>query len=150
MRIVNRLIIGGMAAVSVAGLMACDNNRLVAPKDRGVCYHVGFPKDQAPKFNIVEKDLESIEYCAAHLDKLRIDFLRMGSPRTSLVGTYQGTFLFVDSRGVRTGQTYEGPRFVLLVKAPDGRLVMPGTIVQEKPDFSDVTTVPDNLPAQKR
>ncbi|MFT4090371.1 MAG: hypothetical protein QM645_06540 [Asticcacaulis sp.] len=150
MRIMNKVVIGGVLIAAATGLSACDTNRLVAPKDRSVCYHVGFPKDQAPKFNVVEKDVPSIEYCAAYLDKLRIDFLRMGSPRTNLVGTYQGTFLFVDSRGVRTGQTYEGPRFVLLVKAPDGRLVMPGTIVQEKPDFSDVTEVPSNLPSQKR
>lgn len=135
-----------LAAWAVMGLSACDSNRLEAPKDRGVCYHIGFPKDKPPKFNVVKRDLESIEYCAAHLDNLRINFLRLGSPRTSIVGSYQGQFLFVDSRGVKVGQTYEGPRFVLLVKVPDGRLVMPGTIVAQEPAKPDTVTIPDNLP----
>ncbi|ESQ80428.1 hypothetical protein [Asticcacaulis sp. YBE204] len=140
------ITVTGLAVLSLA---ACDSNRVVAPKDRGVCYQVAFPKDQKPKFNVVKRDLPSIEYCAAHLDKVRIDFMKLGSPRKELVGSFQGTFLFVDARGVKIGQTFEGPRFQLLAKAPDGRLLVPGAFEQEKPDFSDVQTLPDNLPQKK-
>lgn len=146
-----RTVTKATAALAIlAALGACDSNRVVAPKERGICYHAGFPKDQPPKFNVVAENVQSLEYCAAHLDKLRLDFLRMGSARTTLTGAYQGTFLFIDSRGVRAAQTFEGPRFVLLVKAPDGRLVVPGSIVQERPQDAQVIEVPDNLPPQNR
>lgn len=143
-------ILWGLAAAAMAGLAGCGPAPLKAPNDRNVCFHVGFPKDQPPKFNLIKKDVPSLEYCAAHLDALRIKFLSLGSPRKELVGAYNGTFLWSDARGVKIGQTFEGPRIPLLTKAPDGRLVVPGAFeVPQKTDFSDVQTLPENLPEKK-
>ncbi|UDF04655.1 hypothetical protein [Asticcacaulis sp. AND118] len=140
-------IMAGAACVALAG---CGPAPLKGPKERNVCFHVGFPKDQPPKFNVIKKDVPSLEYCAAHLDALRIKFLSMGSPRKEIVGVYNGTFLWSDGRGVKIGQSYEGARIPLLTKAPDGRLVVPGAFeVPEKTDFSDVQTLPENLPEKK-
>jgi hypothetical protein len=147
---ISRSTLSLMAIGLVLSLSACEKDAVIAPKDRGVCYQIGFPKDQPPKFNVVKSDVEALEYCAAHLDNLRITFARQGAPRREVIGAYQGNFLFVDGRGVKFAQRFNGQRFVLLVKAPDGRLVMPGTIVQEEPtDFSDVQTLPDNLPKKQ-
>jgi len=139
-----------LAGAALTMLSACGPAPLKAPKDRNVCFHVGFPKGEPPKFNVIKRDQPSLEYCAAHLDNLRIKFMSMGSPRKELVGVYNGTFLFADARGVKISQTFEGPRIAFLTKAPDGRLVVPGAFeVPQKTDFSDVQTLPDNLPQKK-
>lgn len=100
------------------------------PYDQGVCYLASFKKDQPPKFLKVKGGLKSIEYCAAQLEALRLEFMRQGDVRREMIGTYQGQFLFVSPRKVEFSRKLDGPRFTLLVKTNDGRLAMPGAFNQ--------------------
>ena len=40
----------------------------------------------------------------------------------------QPCFIFLEKEGIYVGQTYEGPRFMSLVRTGDGRLAVPGAI----------------------
>jgi hypothetical protein len=141
-------LVAGVACLALAG---CEKPAVEAPDAPNVCFHIGFPKDQPPKFNIIKKDVPSLEYCAAHLDALRIKFLSMGSPRKEIVGAYNGTFLWSTPRGIRISRHFEGPAMPFLTKAPDGRLVIPSAFeVPRDRNFSEPQTLPDNLPEKKK
>ncbi len=136
-----------LSAVAVVGLSGCEKT-LKAPDERGVCYHIGYPEKEAPRFNVVSKSEPSIEYCAARLYNLRRGFLQTGTAGKVTEGAYNGAFLWVENGGVRMSKAYKGPSFPLLVKAPDGRLVAPGTIVQERAPAAgpEQVTIPSDLP----
>lgn len=117
----------GLAAL---GLAACEKT-IKAPYDQGVCFAVELGEEGAdPVFNKVADNQSQIEYCAARLEEVRIRFLRLGGNRTEFVGAYQGSFLFLDSTGVRRAQSLDGTRYFMMARAPDGRLVVPGAIEQ--------------------
>ena len=120
-----------LIAVSVAAaglaLSACEK-QIKAPFEKGVCFHVATNKDKTLRFNPVERNVPSMEQCAATLEGMRIRFLRMGSPNRSLTGSYQGSFIFVEKQGIYLGQSYDGARFMSLVRTGDGRLAVPGAI----------------------
>ncbi|WP_425998799.1 hypothetical protein [Caulobacter sp. DWR1-3-2b1] len=122
-----------LIAVSVAAaglaLSACEK-QIKAPFEKGVCFHVATNKDKTLRFNPVERNVPSMEQCAATLEGMRIRFLRMGSPNRSLTGSYQGSFIFVEKQGIYLGQSYDGARFMSLVRTGDGRLAVPGAIRQ--------------------
>lgn len=115
------------AAGSALGLSACSNG-VKAPTDRGVCYQVTVKQDQPPKFNKVDDNVDIIENCVGRLEALRVKFLRMGSGRTELVGSYQGKFIFIDRAGVKYGDSLTSGRFFAFTRGPDGTLVIPGAI----------------------
>lgn len=117
------------ASVVAAGLAlsACEK-QIKAPFEKGVCFHVATNKDKTLRFNPVERDVPSMEQCAATLEGMRIRFMRMGSPNRTLKGSYQGSFIFVEKEGIYLGQTYDGARFMSLVRTGDGRLAVPGAI----------------------
>lgn len=117
------------ASVVVAGLAlsACEK-QIKAPFEKGVCFHVATNKDKTLRFNPVERNVPSMEQCAATLEGMRIRFVRMGSPNRTLTGSYQGSFIFVEKEGIFLGQTYDGARFMSLVRTGDGRLAVPGAI----------------------
>jgi len=119
------------AAVAAAGLAltACEK-QVKAPFEKGVCFHVATNKDKTLRFNPVERNVESMEQCAATLEGMRIRFVRMGSPNRNLTGAYQGSFIFLEKEGIYLGQTYDGARFMSLVRTGDGRLAVPGAIRQ--------------------
>lgn len=120
-------IVLGLAAL---GLAACEKT-IKAPFDQGVCYVVELGEEGAdPVFNKVADNQTQIEFCAARLEEVRIRFLNLGGNRTDLVGSYQGSFLFLDSTGVRRAQSLNGTRYFMMTRAPDGRLVVPGAIEQ--------------------
>jgi hypothetical protein len=50
------------------------------------------------------------------------------SNNASMVGAYQGSFIFIEKEGIYVGQTYDGPRYMSLVRTGDGRLAVPGAI----------------------
>lgn len=109
-------------------LSACAK-RTEPPGDAGVCYHVVIQKDQTLKYNkLVSTD--SLEKCAANLEAMRIKFLTLGGTRQELMGAYQANFLFLESRGIFTSTSLEGPQYLALVRTGDGRLATPGAMPQ--------------------
>lgn len=108
-------------------LSACEK-QVEAPMDTGVCWHVVFPKDQPPKFNRLVSNQPNLETCAASLETMRVKFLRMGGGNDSIVGAYQGKFIFLQREGIFTGNTLTGGRYLALVRTGDGRLAIPGAM----------------------
>jgi len=120
------LIAAALVAAGLA-LTACEK-QIKAPFEKGVCFHVATNKDKTLRFNAVERNVASMEQCAATLEGMRIRFVRMGSPQRNLTGSYQGSFIFLEREGIYLGQTYDGPRFMSLVRTGDGRLAVPGVM----------------------
>lgn len=134
-----RPILAPTALGVVASLAACGGS-VQAPRDTGVCYTVSLPGEGEagqPSFNVLARDQEQIEHCAARLEEMRIRFLRMGGSNRSVVGAYQGQFIFVDRTGVSFGRSLEGSRFFALARTGDGRLAVPGAIEREPPVRAD-------------
>ena len=117
------------AMAGLAALTACSSGAR-APEDRGVCYHV-VQEGGEVRFNVLAEDQESIEFCAARLEEMRLNFLRMGGSIQEITGAYQGQFIFIERSGVYFGQTLEGGRFFALARTGDGRLAIPGVIQRE-------------------
>jgi len=121
----NLAVIVAVAALG-GGLSACAQ-RTEPPGDAGVCYHVVPQKGGKLKyFKLV--NAPSLETCAANLEAMRLKFLRMGGSQQDLLGAYQANFLFLQTEGVLTSTSLEGPRYVALVRTGDGRLAIPGAM----------------------
>ena len=116
-----------IAATAAVGLTGCEK-QTKAPFEAGVCMHVIEQKDGTLKFNPVARGVPSLELCAAELEGARLRFLRLGSPNREMTGAYQGKFIFLQKEGVYLGDTYEGARFMSLVRTGDGRLAVPGAM----------------------
>lgn len=112
------------------GLAACDTS-VKAPTETGVCWHAVQGKDGKIHFNRLQDRVQSIEYCAAALERMRIRFLGLGGTASDLTGAYQGQYLFVQKEGVMTSKSLNGTPFTLLVRTGDGRLAVPGAMPQE-------------------
>jgi hypothetical protein len=102
-------------AVALAGCRA----QIQPPSSPGVCYHLAAVQDGKPRFNVLASSLPDMEHCAAQLEAMRVRFLRLGGGARSIVGAYQGNFLFLGDDGVFTAETYEGPRYPFLVRSGD-------------------------------
>ncbi|PVM93165.1 hypothetical protein [Caulobacter endophyticus] len=113
--------------LSAVGLSACVK-QTKAPFDQGICNHVILKEDGTLRFNPVERNVPNMETCAATLEGMRIRFMRMGLRREELTGSYQGKFIFVQKEGIYLGDSYEGARFMSLVRTGDGRLAVPGAM----------------------
>lgn len=125
------LAAAAVLAASALGLSACEK-QTKAPFEQGVCFQVATNKDGTLRFNPVERNVPQMELCAAALEGMRMRFVRMGQSNSQgMVGAYQGSFLFLEKEGIYVGQTYEGPRFMSLVRTGDGRLAVPGAIRRE-------------------
>ena len=111
------------------GVAACSSSTR-APDAPGVCHHVVQDGEEV-RFNVLAEDVESIEFCAARLEEMRLNFLRMGGSVSEVMGAYQGQFIFIEREGVYFGQTLEGGRFFALARTGDGRLAIPGVIQRE-------------------
>lgn len=120
-----------LAAVLAASatLAGCETGP-EAPSDPGVCWQAIIKEGEEPRFNKVAENQPSIESCAARLEEVRLRFARLTGVRRNLTGAYQGRWLFVTSQAIRTSQSYDGASFVLMVRAPDGRLIVPGSVEQ--------------------
>lgn len=121
-----RLALIAAAAVIAAPLAAC-SHRTEPPGDPGVCYHVVPQKGGKLKYNKLVM-APNLETCAANLEAMRLKFLRMGGTTQDIYGAYQANFLFLQSEGVLTSTSLEGPRYVALVRTGDGRLAIPGAM----------------------
>lgn len=120
------------AALVASGLAltACEK-QIKPPFETGVCFHVVTNKDGSLRYNPVARDVPQMEECAATLEGMRIRFVRLGqSNNRSMVGAYQGSFIFIEKEGIYLGQTYDGARYMSLVRTGDGRLAVPGAIRQ--------------------
>jgi len=136
-----------LAALALSILVGCES-RLKAPEEAGVCYFIGHPSNGVPKFNPIARNVPDLEHCAVYVYNVRMDMLKTGTAGKETQGSFAGNFLFATNKEVRFAQHYESPTFPLLVKAPDGRLVTPGSIVQEDDTPSGPVTVnvPKDLP----
>ncbi len=123
-----------LAATPLLLLGGCQP-KIQAPADTGVCYFIGHvKKTEAPnglKFNVIARDQPDIEHCAVQLFNQRRAMLGTGTAGEVTEGAYQGSFMQATNHEVRYSQAYEGPYFPFLVKAPDDRLVTPGSIVED-------------------
>jgi hypothetical protein len=120
------LILGLLVIAAVAGCA----KRTVPPGDPGICYHVVNNKDGSLKYNKLSENLPNLETCAANLEAMRIKFLRMGGSNLSILGAYQGNFIFLEREGIFTSPSLESNRYLALVRTGDGRLAIPGAIAQ--------------------
>jgi hypothetical protein len=125
------LAAAAILTVSSLALVGCEK-QTKAPFEQGVCFQVATNKDGTLRYNPVERNVSQMELCAATLEGARLRFVRMGqSNNQGMVGAYQGSFIFLEKEGIYVGQTYEGPRFMSLVRTGDGRLAVPGAIRRE-------------------
>jgi hypothetical protein len=122
-----------VAALPLAALplTACDKP-IEPPYVTGMCYQVIFldKNGKTARFNEVAKGRPNLESCAAALEGMRIHFLSLGGNAVSIVGAYQGNFLFLDQYGVFTAPSLTSARYPALVRTGDGRLVVPGAVDQ--------------------
>ena len=110
-------------------LAACQDNAVKAPTERAACWHmVPQAGDAPPKFNRLPGHYASLEYCAGGLELIR----RRGT-RSTIIGAYQGQFIFVERRGLFAGKTLTGARYLALVRTGDGRLAVPGAVPPPPP-----------------
>jgi hypothetical protein len=117
---------GVVAAIAAVLLTGCEQ-RTEPPGDPGICYHVVPQKGGKLKYNKLVAT-PNLETCAANLEAMRVKFLRMGGSQQNIYGAYQANFLFLQSEGVLTSTSLEGPRYVALVRTGDGRLAIPGAM----------------------
>lgn len=116
------------AALAVS---ACAAEKVIAPRDPGVCFYIAQQKNGEIRNNQVAKS-PNIEQCAAELERMRLRFLRMGGTNDEILGAFQGNFIFLTRQGVFTGKKFEGMRYLLMVRNK-GNLVMPGALVDAPP-----------------
>jgi hypothetical protein len=111
----------------LAPLSACDTS-IKPPGDTGVCYQYVTPKGAKPRFNVLEQNVSSLEVCAAALEAMRLNFLRLGGNQMTVTGAYQSKFIFVEQEGIFTADSLNGASYLALVRTDDGRLAQPGAV----------------------
>jgi hypothetical protein len=114
-----------LGALSLAG---CADQGPRAPFDKGVCFHAVPESTTRFRFNPVKSNVQSIEFCAAELEGMRVRFLRMGGQNREIVGAYQGSFLIINPQGIFRRQKWNGAQYLLMVRTGDGRLAQPGAM----------------------
>jgi hypothetical protein len=110
------------------GLLCACQKQLEAPGDKGVCWHLAQGPNGQARFNVLAQNQPDLEHCAAELEKMRLNFRALGSTQTEVTGAYQTQFLFLQPEGVFTAQSYDGQRYLLMVRTGDGRLAVPGAM----------------------
>jgi hypothetical protein len=127
----NRLTLA-IALYAAAGLAlaACAPASVKAPTDRKVCFHMQPLKEGGARFNKLADNVADLEHCALELERMRLNFLRMGGSNSEITGSYQGQFLFLRPQGIFTAQSLTAPKYVALVRVGD-QLVKPGAVPQQ-------------------
>src|SRR5262245_47780421 len=75
--------------LALLGAAACDTTQK-APDEAGVCYHAQPLTGGKMRFNEVAKNVPNLETCAARLEAMRLNFLRLGGNNFEIMGAYQG------------------------------------------------------------
>jgi hypothetical protein len=96
------ILIGAVAVLSGWGKPTS------APEDEGVCWRMtaSTPK---PQYVQLAKNVANLETCAAHLERLFIQ------GNLEVAGAYQGRFIFIDSRAIRSATVLEGSRWQIFM-----------------------------------
>jgi len=115
---------------ALLALGACAKQTL-PPGDVGICWHVQPLKDGALKYNKMASAQPDLEHCAAALEAMRVQFLRLGGSNRRLMGAYQGNFIYLEPEGIFTAPSMEAHRYLALVRTGDGRLAIPGAMPQQ-------------------
>lgn len=146
----NRIVLAGLGLTGVAVALTACEPQMKVPREDGVCYLLGFPVSGEVKFNAIARDVPSLEHCAVHIYNARTGRLATGTAGEVTAGSYGGGFLWATNREVKYSLKYEGMRMPFLVRAPDNRLVPPGSIVYEDdlPKGPITVELPDNLPTK--
>lgn len=129
MTLAPRVLLIPAALLASLALSACEE-KIEAPYDKGVCYHVVPLTGGKVKFNVLAANKPNLETCAAALEGMRERFLSLGGDQSDVVGAYNGNFLFLGRTGVFTGTTLDGARWPALVRTHDGRLAVPSAVDQ--------------------
>ena len=120
----------GLVAIAFAAtaLAACEP-QVEAPTARRACFHMVPDKAEqiGQRFNRLPGNYESLEFCAAALEAVRV---RGG--RGEIAGAYQGQFLFHNRRGIYVARRFDGARYMALIRTGDGRLAMPGAVRRQQ------------------
>ena len=122
-----RLLALAAAGAGALALAGCGDNALKAPTDVGVCWHLVRVQGEY-RFNKLAADQPQLEHCAARLEDMRLNFMRLGSAQTEVVGAYQGQFIFLQREGVFTARSLNTTPYLALVRTGDGRLAIPGAV----------------------
>lgn len=117
-------------AASALALTAC-HREVKAPETPGVCYSAIPRVNGTITFNELSAHEDTMEACAGSLEGMRLRFLGLGGNVHSIMGAYNGQYLFLDPSGVYKSQSYTGMRFPFLVHTGDGRLAAPGAVQQQ-------------------
>jgi hypothetical protein len=115
--------------LAAGGLAACDTSPR-PPGDVGVCYHYAQPKGEKPRFNVLARNVPTLEQCAADLEAMRLHFLGLGGSQVEITGAYQSKFLFLEREGIFTADSLNGASYLALVRTGDGSLAPPGAVPQ--------------------
>jgi len=120
-----------LALAALIGLAGCESggSAIKAPTARGVCWYLADKTGGGVNINKVAENVPNLESCAAKLEVMRLQFLRMGGSNADIVGAYQGNFLFLTYKGIHTSRTLDGARYLVLVRYGNS-LVMPGAVPQ--------------------
>jgi hypothetical protein len=121
-----RLLLG-LVLLGLPVTSGCDTSPR-PPGDTGVCYHYAQLKGQKPHFNVLARNVPTLEQCAADLEAMRIHFLSLGGNQTEITGAYQSKFLFLERDGIFTADSLDGASYLALVRTGDGRLAPPGSV----------------------
>ena len=116
-------------AASALALAACQK-QVKAPETPGVCYQAVPRANGTITFNELSVHEDTMEACAGSLEGMRLRFLGLGGNVHSIMGAYNGQYLFLDPSGVYESQSSTGMRFPFLVHTGDGRLAAPGAVQQ--------------------
>ena len=122
-----RLLALAAAGAGALALAGCGDNALKAPTDVGVCWHLVRVQGEY-RFNRLAANQPQLEHCAARLEDMRLNFMRLGSAQTEVVGAYQGQFIFLQREGVFTARSLNATPYLALVRTGDGRLAIPGAV----------------------
>ena len=114
------------AVVGLAVALSGCAKKIEAPYDKGVCWHAVPLKNGTVRFNKLSVNQPSLEYCAGQLEAMRLKFVGLGGSSENLMGAYQGSFIFLLPEGVFVSQTFDGPRYIALVRTGDGKLTAVG------------------------
>lgn len=106
----NAGVFRGVALLLIVGFLATagwliwsQTQDIHAPRGEGLCWRQGADG----KFTVLVHGSQGIEACAGDLERIH---MKTGE---SLVGAYQGRFIFVDKDAIRSSDTLNGQRWRL-------------------------------------
>ena len=107
-----------MGAILLTGMAAC-SSQPAAPSGAGLCWRMFEVADQAPRFEILARDVPNLESCAVQLEGAR---MMEGRPTT---GAYNGHFIFATEEQITSAVTMNGTR-LRIFEAEDRQEIQDG------------------------